>query len=444
MSARILIVGGSLGGLFAANLLHRAGHEVRVLEKAGMSLDGRGAGIVTHSGLLAALRAAGVVVDDNLGVTVSSRIELDARGEVVARCEYTQLLTSWSRLYALLRAALPDDCYLAAHEVLGVAQNARGVAVTCRQGQRLDADLLIASDGIRSPVREQFAPAVAAHYAGYVAWRGVCEEAALSSNTRDRLFDYFGFGLPPHEQIIGYPVAGADNTTRRGARRFNFVWYRPAREHDELRALLTDDQGVHHAQGIAPHKVSARALAQMRQAAREKLAPQWVEVIDKTVQPFLQPIHDLVSERIAFDRVALMGDAAFVARPHVGMGVTKAADDALALRDAIGRHGATPLALQHYEHQRLAAGRAVVERARRLGAYLQAAAHGDGARRPQQAAPERDAQRVLEETAIDLALTVRLPDLLTSAPARPTHSPRTTETRPCRTTPPPSRAAANS
>lgn len=394
-AARILVVGGSLGGLFAANVLLRAGHDVRLLEKAEASLDGRGAGIVTHRGLLDALRAAGAVVDDTLGVPVRSRVALDADGATVERVEHPQVLTSWSRLYALLRAALPAERHLAGHEAVEVTQAANGVHLRCRGGASFDADLLVASDGIRSALRGQLAPAVQPQYAGYVAWRGVCDEAVLSRHTRETLFDHFGFGLPDGEQIIGYPVAGAGNATQRGQRRYNFVWYRPAAEPDELRALMTDADGTHHPGGIAPNKVSWRQVARMREAARARLAPQWAEVIEKTAQPFLQPIFDLLSERIAFDRVALMGDAAFVARPHVGMGVTKAGDDALALARAIAAHGATPAALQAYEAERLAPGRAVVERARRLGAYMQATATPG--------LVERDTLGVLNETAIDLA-----------------------------------------
>ena len=115
--ARIVIAGGSLAGLFAANLLHRAGHEVTVLEKAPRSLDGRGAGIVTHSGLVTALRSAGAVVDDTLGVPVRTRVALDSSGATVASVEHPQVMTSWSRMYALLREALPAERYLCGHEV---------------------------------------------------------------------------------------------------------------------------------------------------------------------------------------------------------------------------------------------------------------------------------------------------------------------------------------
>ena len=401
--ARILIVGGSLGGLLAANLLARAGHAVTVLEKATGSLDGRGAGIVTHRPLIDALRAAGATVDDTLGVPVQRRVALDVHGDTVASTDCAQLLTSWSRLYALLRAVLPAGCCAGGQALLRVEQQASGVQAVLADGRRLQADLLIASDGIRSTVRGQFAPGVQPRYAGYLAWRGVCDEGVLSRHTRDTLFGHFAFGLPDGEQMIGYPVAGPGNTTRPGARRYNFVWYRPADEAVTLKRLMTDADGLHHPGGIAPQQVSWREIAAMREAGRRLLAPQWAEVLEKTAQPFLQPIHDLASERLAFGRVALIGDAAFVARPHVGMGVTKAGEDALALADCVARHGATPAALQAYEAMRLAPGQAVVERGRRLGAYLQARALQAGPP-PQAASPlARDALGVLRETAIDLS-----------------------------------------
>ena len=395
--ARVLVAGGSLGGLFAANILHQQGHDVLVLEKAAGTLDGRGAGIVTHAPLLESLRQAGIRIDDTLGVQVQSRVALDADGAVTATTELPQLLTSWSRLYHLLRQALPAERYRHGVAVQRIEQDDEQVQVHCADGTRFGGDMLVASDGLRSVVRAQFAPEAQPHYAGYIAWRGVCDEAALSQHTLDTVFPHFAFGLPAGEQFLGYPVAGAGNTTAPGTRRFNFVWYRPAPPDGTLESLMADDEGRAYPLGIPPNKVSRRHIADMRAAAARLLAPQFAEIIDKTAQPFLQPIYDVSSDRIAFGRVMLMGDASFVARPHVGMGVTKAAQDAMALADCLARHGAGPAAADAYQRLRLPPGQAVVRHSRELGAYMQAQSG------PNAAVASRSAETVLRLTAVDPA-----------------------------------------
>jgi 2-polyprenyl-6-methoxyphenol hydroxylase-like FAD-dependent oxidoreductase len=394
--ARILVIGGSLGGLMAANMLCRAGHDVTVLEKATGSLDGRGAGIVTHRLLMTAMERCGLKMDVSLGVAVTERLVLGADGAVTERADVPQVLTSWSRLYALLLAAFAADHYVQGAAVTQVSQSPHGVTVTCEDGRTFEADLVVASDGIRSAVRAQLAPEVRAQYAGYVAWRGVCDESVLSQRTLETLFNTFGFCVAPGELIIGYPVAGAGNSIARGQRRYNYVWYRPTSGEAELQALMSDADGNHYPHGIPPNKVAWRQVAAVRQAARELLAPQFAEILEKTAQPFLQPIYDCSSAAIAFGRVALMGDAAFVARPHVGMGVTKAAEDAMALTDLIALHGATPQALQAFEQQRLAPAQAVVRRARALGDYMQVQTKGGAS---------NVARTMMLETAIDLSAT---------------------------------------
>jgi len=398
--AKILVVGGSLGGLFAANILLRQGHDVTLLEKATGSLDGRGAGIVTHDALAEALRAAGVKIDDSLGVQVTKRVTLGADGQTLGEMELAQILTSWSRLYHMLKESFPTERYLQGKTVKTVTQNANTVQVGCEDGSQYEAELLIASDGIRSGVRAQLAPEIQPEYAGYIAWRGVCDESALSQHTLHTLFNYFGFCLPNGEQMLGYPVAGSGNDTRPGKRRYNFVWYRPASEAQELVSLLTDDDGHYYPTGIPPLKVSRKHIAHMRKVAQEILAPQYAEILEKTASPFLQAIYDVRSEEIVFGRVALMGDAAFVGRPHVGMGVTKAGDEAIVIAKHIANLGATPEALQAYRGERLKLGQQVVARAQYLGRYMQAQGI-KGARDNDKL--KRNANTVMAETAIDIS-----------------------------------------
>jgi 2-polyprenyl-6-methoxyphenol hydroxylase-like FAD-dependent oxidoreductase len=191
--------------------------------------------------------------------------------------------------------------------------------------------------------------------------------------TRDALFDALAFCLPPREQMLGYPVAGARDDVGPGRRRYNFVWYRPADDRDELPRLLTDDAGRLHADGIPPALVRTEILDEIRREADRVLSPQFAEVVHRAEQPFFQPIYDLESPKLAFGRVVILGDAAFVARPHCGMGVTKAAGDAAALVEAL-RDDGHPVAeaLRRYEAARAAFGTAVVAHARHLGAYMQA------------------------------------------------------------------------
>jgi 2-polyprenyl-6-methoxyphenol hydroxylase-like FAD-dependent oxidoreductase len=399
--AKALIVGGSLGGLFAANLLHRAGWEVRVCERAGEALSDRGAGLVSHPALFAALAAAGVNIDprepypgSDLGVFVPDRRVFSRDGSVIAQHAYPQVLASWPRLYEVLRAALPQRCYRHAANCVRVETRDESASAYFVDGGVESADLIVAADGLRSTIRAQLAPAARPVYAGYVAWRGLVEEASLKAATWGALGNTFGFCLPEGEQILGYPVRVGEH------RAYNFVWYRPADE-ATLLAMLTDANGEVHAEGIAPPMIRTDLITAMREAAQRLLSPAFAEVIVRTEQPFFQPISDLISERLVFGRTVLLGDAAFVARPHVGMGVTKAASDAMALVDAMrGVPEDVAVALTSYERVRVEAGCAVVERGRQLGAYMQA--QSTSALEREHARMFRSPQQVITQTAVPL------------------------------------------
>jgi 2-polyprenyl-6-methoxyphenol hydroxylase-like FAD-dependent oxidoreductase len=392
---RALIIGGSMSGLLAGIMLSRRGFDVDIFERVEKELAGRGAGIVAQAELIARLDGLGLDTSD-LGVAMTTRNILDRTGRVTVTLECPQVLTAWERVYRMLRDAFPPQRYHRACGLTAFAQDATAVRAQLSDGRTIEADVLIGADGLRSTVRQQCAPDVVPLYAGYVAWRALLAENAIPPAIHREMFMDMTFCLPPGEQCLGYPVAGPDNKLREGQRRYNVVWYRPADEASELPHLLTDKNGVAHSISIPPPLIRAEPIAAMRAAAERLLAPQFRAIVRLIDEPILQPIYDLESPRLAFGRVAIIGDAAFVARPHVAAGVSKAADDAAALAAALDA-GEVEAALRRFEAERLPENRKIIERARHLGAYLQATQTAEErARSVRHSIP----QAVLAETAV--------------------------------------------
>jgi 2-polyprenyl-6-methoxyphenol hydroxylase-like FAD-dependent oxidoreductase len=372
-----LVIGGSIGGLIAALLLRRDGWKVTICERSPVKLAGRGAGIVTHRELWDSLFVAGIPRLSEDGVAVEERSCLSPDGQEIVRLPFSQLCQSWDALFSLVREPWGEADYHLGQELVEIEQDANSVTARFADGSSRSADLLIGADGFRSTVRSIVAPEVQPIYAGYVGWRGMVEEADLPRDTHAQLFHLFGFCLPKGEQIVVYPVTGEDGDKQPGHRRGNFVWYRPVAPGSELDDLLTDAAGVTHKISIPPPLIRTDHVARLRADAERLLAKPFAAWVAHTEAPFLQPIYDFESEHLGFGRVVLVGDAAFQARPHIGAGVTKAAQDAIALAAALRGQDDLGTALRDYEAVRVPAGKAVVQRARYLGAGIDAALPAD-------------------------------------------------------------------
>jgi 2-polyprenyl-6-methoxyphenol hydroxylase-like FAD-dependent oxidoreductase len=363
---RALIIGGSLGGLFTGLLLRQAGWDVTVFERSSGDLSSRGVGIGTHVELFQVMRRLGIAVGEPMGVPVTSRLCLDHDGAVIARLPFDKILSSWALYYRALRRMLPDACYRPAMQLEDIAQG-DGVTATFADGTQVRGDILIGADGLHSSVRARAFDAPEPAYAGYIAWRGVIEEDAVPEAARELRHSYT-FYLPPREMVLSYLQPGADDDHRPGRRRLNWLWYHPVHA-AALPNLSTDARGRRHA-AIPPPLIRPEVVEAFRAEARAIVPPQFRAVIAATPAPFFQPIYDLDSPRVVAGRVALVGDAGFLARPHAGAGVTKAALNAAWLADALAAND-VDTALSVYQMRARAFGAALVARGRYLGGYLE-------------------------------------------------------------------------
>src|SRR5262245_720098 len=203
---RALVIGGSVGGLFAATLLRSVDWDAVVFERNPEELAGRGAGISTHPELGALVRRLGIPFDDSMAIHVDRVIFLDKEGKIYDQRETTRTMSSWGRIHRSLRDLMPSDKYRLGMSLQRVAQDAGGVTAIFANGIRERGDILIGADGGRSTVRAQFLPDLEPAYAGYVAWRAMLGEGEIPPPVHTEIFERFTYCLPRGELCLAYPV----------------------------------------------------------------------------------------------------------------------------------------------------------------------------------------------------------------------------------------------
>lgn len=371
MTFRIAVVGGSLGGLTVGCLLRDAGHDVTIYERSTRELEQRGAGI----GFLPATYRYLVEHTDVDLSTISIETPfiryLKRDGSVAHEAKHPYLFSSWNTVYRTLLDAFDSDRYQLGHELVDFDRTPTGATARFENGFEAQCDLLVAADGIGSLARSRLQPTATPGYAGYVAWRGMVPESELDETTRAALGDAITYYVYANSHVLAYPIPGIDGDVAPGQRLINFVWYRNYNEGDDLDHLLTDASGTRRELSVPPGAVAAVHEAELRATAAARLPPQLGELVAKTAQPFLQVVFDLEIDRIVFDRVALLGDAAFLVRPHAAAGTAKAADDGWTLTQAIENAETLDQALAAWEPAQLALGHDLQQRTRRIGVRSQ-------------------------------------------------------------------------
>ncbi|MEG4285885.1 FAD binding domain-containing protein [Microcoleus sp. A006_D1] len=371
-----IVIGGSLAGLFAGTLLRSIGWQVDIYERSPHTLDSRGGGIVLQPDVLEAFQRAGVGYQAPLGVVAHERYYLNRDGSIAQRMPMRQTLTSWNLLYGSMRRHFPAEHYHQGKHLTEIQQDGTRVTAIFADRTRETGDLLIGADGPTSTIRHLLLPDYTPQYAGYVAYRGLVDERELDPATAKLLTERFVFYQFPNSHILQYVIPGENESLIAGERRFNWVWYVNYDQTTELPHILTDKNGQRRDYSIAPGTIHPTVEQAMRSYADRVLAPPFQKLVAATQEPFVQAILDLGVPQMAFDRasvaeqhrIALIGDAAFIPRPHTAASTAKAAANAIALVDAlVDSNHDVPKALEAWEGDQLALGMRLGKSGQALG-----------------------------------------------------------------------------
>jgi 2-polyprenyl-6-methoxyphenol hydroxylase-like FAD-dependent oxidoreductase len=347
---KIDIIGGGIGGLCTAIALRRKGFEVQVFENAP-SIQPLGTGIVLAANAMKALETLGLRQEImGQGKLLRQFRILSEKGTLLSVAN-SQALSEQHHsvdnftihradLHTVLLKQLPAGTVHTGKRCLSVHQEASQVVAHFTDGSQAISDGLVACDGIHSAIRQQWLPGSIPRYAGYTCWRGITQSlpahfddtiATETWGSRGRV------GIVPLSQGRVYWFACVN-----------------APRNDPGMALL-------NAQDLAQRFEEYHFPIPQILSGTPAHQTIWNDILD------IQPI-----SQFAFDRVALLGDAAHATTPNMGQGACQAIEDALVLAQCLAERGSDiPAAWKAYEKRRVARTTEVVNRSWQIGKIAQ-------------------------------------------------------------------------
>ena len=326
--SHIVVVGGSLAGLTLALACAARGVPVQVLERSTERTQG----------------------GDSLSVdlaAIEKTVGYDPRAHPrlpVVPAYRDRHLTTWPALYGWLRERVRETPGISLHEGRAIA-SVRALddkaEVVFEDGSKMLANAVIGADGYHSVVRRAIAPnAPYARYAGYLVWRGLVDEQALTRPVSWPSNGGLWIDFVQGYRLVAAVLPGRDGSMEVGHRQVTFAWFDAHRD-ELLRATnrLTPDG----------HLVGTLGRGSIGQDIRSELLSMvpglwpavWAEAVAFGVQSVSSlsgaPIAEYLPEKLVAGPLAIVGDAAHVVSPMTGSGFASGVDDAAVLARSLAQ-----------------------------------------------------------------------------------------------------------
>jgi salicylate hydroxylase len=344
---RAVIVGGGIGGLFAANALAAQGLRVSVYEQAS-ALGEVGAGVFVTPNAVRHLDRVGLGPSvERWGARVGTGSQYQRHdGTPIAPVQVTDA-AGWNAVFGmhradfvdLLAAALPKGVVHTGHRVVAFEQDNSAARVHFADGTAAEADIVVAADGIHSVLQAYVVPPSKPVFHGTISYRGLVPLQRLPDWPMDRWLMWAG----PSKHFLVFPV--------RHGTMVNYVGFLP-----------TDEE--------MKESWSAPGDPQVLRQAFQGWDPRIGQVLAQVDKTFRWALYDREPLPVwSHGRLTLLGDAAHPMLPHLGQGANQAIEDGMALATILAQVDATsvPGALRVYERLRRERVAAIQQGARQNG-----------------------------------------------------------------------------
>ncbi|CAJ2674962.1 unnamed protein product [Trifolium pratense] len=400
---KAVIAGGSIAGISTAHALILAGWDVLILEKTTSpptgSPTGAGLGLNPLSQQIIQSwisKPPQFLHNSTFPLTIDQNEATDSEKKVnrtLIRDEsFNFRAAHWADLHGILYNALPEEVFLWGHLFISyhVANEKGSVIIKAKVLQtgeiiEIVGDLLVAADGCLSSIRQKYLPDFKLRYSGYCAWRGVLDFSEIEDSETitgiKKAYPDLGkclyFDLASGTHSVFYELLN---------KKLNWIWYVNQPEPEVKGTSVTT-------------KVTSDMIQKMHKEAEKVWIPELAKVMKETKEPFLNFIYDSDPlEKIFYDNVVFVGDAAHPTTPHCLRSTNMSLLDASVLGKCIEKWGAEKLgsALEEYQFIRLPVTSKQVLHARRLGRIKQGLVLPDRDPFDPKSARQEDCQELLQ------------------------------------------------